>query len=87
MVPNGLLLTFLGRLYKEVKKTTSRTLVYRFERQTDIKNFLPLRNTVSSTYNVGFYLRNLWIAAFCILMSSFMESKLKKLVMCECCNN
>ena len=28
------LLTFLGSLYKEVAKTTSGTLVYRFERQT-----------------------------------------------------
>ena len=28
------LLTFLGSLYKEVTKTTSGTLVYRFKRQT-----------------------------------------------------
>ena len=28
------LLTFLGSLHKEVAKTTSGTLVYRFERQT-----------------------------------------------------
>ena len=33
VVPKGLL-TFLGSLYKEVAKTTSGTLVYRFERQT-----------------------------------------------------
>ena len=33
VVPKGLL-TFLGSLYKEVAKTASRTLVYRFERQT-----------------------------------------------------
>ena len=32
MVPKELL-TFLGSLYKEVAKTTSGTLVYRFERQ------------------------------------------------------
>ena len=32
VVPNGLL-TFLGSLYKEVTKTTSRTLVYHFERE------------------------------------------------------
>ena len=32
VVPKGL--TFLGSLYKEVAKTTSGTLVYRFERQT-----------------------------------------------------
>ena len=41
MVPKGLL-TFLGSLYKEAAKTTSGTLVYRFERQTarkDISSF------------------------------------------------
>ena len=32
------LLTFLGSLYKEVAKTTSKTLMYRFERQTARKN-------------------------------------------------
>ena len=49
VVPKGLL-TFLGSLYKEVAKSTSGTLVYRFERQTDIKKrFLPLKDTVSST--------------------------------------
>ena len=79
MVPKGLL-TFLGSLYKEVAKTTSRTLVYRFERQTARKIFIPSKNIVSSTLNVGFYLRNLQIAAFCILMSYFMESKLKKIL-------
>ena len=41
VVPKGLL-TFLGSLYKEVAKTTSGTLVYRFERQTArIFSFLP----------------------------------------------
>ena len=45
MVPKGLL-TFLGSLYKEVAKTTSGTLVYRFERQTARKLFLPSKNTV-----------------------------------------
>ena len=39
------LLTFLGSLYKEDAKTTSGTLVYRFERQTAKKKkrnfFLP----------------------------------------------
>ena len=41
VVPKGLL-TFLGSLYKEVAKTTSGNLVYRFERQTarKKKNFL-----------------------------------------------
>ena len=37
VVPKGLL-TFPDSLYKEVAKTTSRTLVYRFERQTARKN-------------------------------------------------
>ena len=37
VVPKGLL-TFLGSLYKEGAKTTSGTLVYRFERQTARKN-------------------------------------------------
>ena len=37
VVPKGLL-TFLGNLCKEVAKTTSGTLVYRFERQTARKN-------------------------------------------------
>ena len=40
VVPKGLS-TFLGSLYKEVAKTTSGTLVYRFERQTARKRFLP----------------------------------------------
>ena len=48
VVPKGLL-TFLGSLYKEVAKTTSGTLVYRFERHTARKKFLPSKNTVSST--------------------------------------
>ena len=44
------LLTFLGSLYKEVAKTTSGTLVYRFEKQTARKErLLPSKNIVSST--------------------------------------
>ena len=39
-VPKGLL-TFLGSFYKEVAKTTSGTLVYRFKRQTARKKLLP----------------------------------------------
>ena len=76
MVPKGLL-TFLGSLHKEVAKTTSGTLAYRFKRQMARKKILPSKNTVSS--NVGFSLGNLEIAAFCISMSYFMESKLKKI--------
>ena len=44
VVPKGLL-TLLGSLYKEVAKTTSGTLVYRFERQTARKKFF-LRKTL-----------------------------------------
>ena len=43
-------LTLLGSLHKEVAKTTSGTLVYRFERQTVRKKVvLPSKDTVSST--------------------------------------
>ena len=47
VVPKGL--TFLGSLYKKSAKTTSGTLVYRFERQTARKKILPSKNTVFST--------------------------------------
>ena len=72
------LLTFLGSLYKEVAKTTSGTLMYRFKRHRQ-KNIFFLRKTLSSTQNVEFYLRNLQITAFSILMACFMECKLKKI--------
>ena len=49
VVPKGLL-TFLGSLYREIAKTTSGTLVYRFERQTARKKILPSKNTVSSIW-------------------------------------
>ena len=45
VVPKGLL-TFLGSLYKEVVKTTSGTLVYRFERQTIRKKYFFLRKAL-----------------------------------------
>ena len=45
VVPKGLLI-FLGSLCKEVAKTTSGTLVYRFERQTAKKKKLFLRKTL-----------------------------------------
>ena len=76
MVPKGLL-TFLGSLYKEGAKTTFGTL-YLASRDKPREKILTSKSTVSSTYNVGFYLRNLQMAAFCILMSYFTESKLKK---------
>ena len=44
----------MGSLYKEVAKTTSGTLVYRFKRQTERKENFPSKNTESSTENVGF---------------------------------
>ena len=46
VVPKGLL-TYLGSLYNEVAKTTSGTLVYRFERQTARKKiFLPSKSSL-----------------------------------------
>ena len=63
---------FPGSLFKEVAKTTSGTLVYRFERQIARKKFF-LRTTLCPRF------RNLQIPTFCILMSYFMESKLKKI--------
>ena len=46
VVPKGVL-TFLGSLHKEVAKTTSGTLVSRFERQTvRKKKNLPSKNSV-----------------------------------------
>ena len=42
------LLTFRGSLYKEVAKTTSETLAYRFERQTAKKKKKTSKNTESS---------------------------------------
>ena len=77
VVPKGLS-TFLGSLYKEVAKTIFGVSLRETNHQGKKKN-LPSKNTVSSTYNVGFCLRNLHIAAFCILMSSFMKGKLKKI--------
>ena len=77
VVPKGLL-TFLGSLYKEIAKTTSGILVYRFERQNARKKFFLRKTLFHRPWNVGFYVRNLQIAAFCISMSYFMESKLKK---------
>ena len=49
------------------------------DKSAEKKTLLPSKNSVSSTYNVGFYPGNLQIAAFCILMSYFMESKVKKI--------
>ena len=77
MVPKGLF-TFLDSLYKEVAKTTSGTLVYRFERQTarKISSFekhcvLDLECRILS--------QEISDSCICIIMSYFMESKLKKI--------
>ena len=43
------------------------------------EKILLSKNTMSLTKNVGFYLRKFQIVAFCIIMSYFMESKLKKI--------
>ena len=80
MLSKGLL-PFLGSVYKEVAKTTSGTLVYRFERQTARKKFFFLPKTPSPRLRMeDFFLTTLQIAAFCILVSYFMESKLKKIL-------
>ena len=73
------LLTFLGSLYKEGMKTTSRTLVYRFERQATRKNIscfqkhwvldLACRSLSQEPSDSCFY----------ILTSYVMENKMKKI--------
>ena len=73
---------FLGSLYKEVAKTTFGNLVNCFERQTapPKKNSSFEKHCVLDLeFRIFFYLRNLQIAAFCILMSYFVENKLKKI--------
>ena len=93
VVPKGLFI-FLGSLYKEVAKTTSGTLVYRFERQTARKKksfekhcVLDLECSIFSQEPSD------GLIFFNILMSYFMESKLERiiinrqLVTCECCDN
>ena len=79
MVPKGFL-TFLGSLYKEVAKTTSGTLVYRFERQTARKkNISSFQKHRVLDLECRILSQTLQIAAFCILKSNFIESKLKKI--------
>ena len=56
-----------------------RWVVLAFASHARIGGGGPSKNSVSLTQNVGFYFRNLKIAAFCILMSYFMENKLKKI--------
>ena len=82
MVPKGLL-TFLGGLYKEVAKATSGTFVYIASRDKP-PDFLLLLSFLRKALcprlgTQDFCLRNLQRAAFSILMSYFMESKLKKI--------
>ena len=57
MIPKGLL-TFLGSFYKEGTKTTSELWYIASRDKLPEKIFLPSKTTMSSTYNVGFYLRN-----------------------------
>ena len=78
MVPKGLL-TFLGSLYKEGAKTTPGTMVCRFERQTARKKVYFFQKHCVLDLECRFYLRNPQIASFWILMSYFVESKLKKI--------
>ena len=73
MVPKGLL-TFLGSVYKDVAKTTSGTLVYRFERQTARKNISSFDKHCVLDLEC-----RLLSPAFCILMSYFTGSKPKKI--------
>ena len=82
VVPKGLLI-FLGSLYREVAKTTSGALVCRFERQTARKKKKSSfeKHCILDLESRIFFLnlRNPQIAAFCILLSYFMKSKLKKI--------
>ena len=55
VVPEGLL-TFLDSLYKEVAKATSGLWCIASRDIPPEKIFLPSKNTVSSTENVGFIL-------------------------------
>ena len=72
------LLAFPGSLYKEDVKTTSGTLVYRFERQTAWKKISSFKKRCVLDLERRI-LSQEPSAAFCILMSYFMESKLKKM--------
>ena len=78
VVPKGLLF-FLGSLYKEVAKTTSGTLVYRFERQTARRKI----SSFEKHYVLKFECRTLSQepSDSCILYFNviFHESKLKKI--------
>ena len=82
VVPKGLL-TLLGGPYKEVAKTTSGTLVYRFERQTNRKKSSFEKHCVLDL-ECRILFQELQRAAFCILMSYCMENKLKKIPVDSC---
>ena len=60
------LLTFLGIFIKKSRKLL-RNFGASLRETNRQKKILPSKNTVSSTSNVAVYLRNLQIAAFCIL--------------------
>ena len=83
VVPKGLL-TLLCSLYKEVAKTTSGTLMYPFEKQTARKNFSSFEKHCVLDLECRILSQEIQVAAFCILMSYFMESKLKKISIDSC---
>ena len=73
------LLTFCGSLYTEGAKTTPRTLVSRFKRQTARNFFSSFQKHCALDLECRILSQEPSdIAAFWILMSYFMESKLKK---------
>ena len=83
MVPKGLL-TFRGSLYKEVAKTTSGTLVYRFERQTARKKYFDLEWRILSQEP-----SDRCILYFNVIFHGKQAEKdiNRQLVTCECCDN
>ena len=78
MVPKGLLTSF-GSLYKEVAKTTFGTLVYHFERQTSRKNISSFEKHCVLDLECRILSQEISDSCFCIIMSYFMENKLKKI--------
>ena len=76
VVPKGLL-TFFGSLYKKVAKSTSGTLVYRFERQTARKK----KSSPEKHCDLECRILYQEPSDSCILYFNvyFMESKLKKI--------
>ena len=79
MVPKGLL-TFLGIFYKEVAKTTFGTLMYPSrDKPPEGKQFSSFEKHCVLDLECRIFSQEPSDSAFCILMSYFMESKLKKI--------